>query len=566
MKLIIREYLASLKEREELDAILPDLLSELGFIVYSRPGRGTIQHGVDVAAIGKDDDGEHKLFLFSVKQGDLTRQDWDGTPQGLRSSLDEIFDVYIPTKIPKKYKHLKIVICLCFGGDIQEQVRSAVTGYINRNATDRISFDEWNGDKISEFLLHGILREEILPRELRSSFQKAVAMADEPEASYEHFADLVRQLRKKAESSQRARVTVARQLYVCLWILFVWARDVDNIEAPYRASELALLNAWSLFVPLIGKKNANAKAISTVLGQLTMLHLNIASELLEKKVFPHVQKLDAISAGIRTRSAVDVNLKLFDLLGRIAMTGIWLHWIVSKTSPDDVKTREKVVEWSARGFQLIENNSALFSPLCDQHAIEISLFLLLTAYSGADQGDTARWLTGLANRFDFAVRTQGQYPCIFTDYQDLVEHPRTRSEEYLKDATSGSILIPLLASWLAALGLKEELGRLAELKRTKLEHCTLQLWLPDESTDDQLYIGGHDHGIALTDLPLSDSGEELLDTIAEACQKTEAIKKLSAVQTGHWPIVLLACRHYRNPVPPHFWIEMLRPDKSTPTT
>lgn len=41
MKLVIREYLASLKERDELDAVLPDLLTELGFTVYSRPARGT---------------------------------------------------------------------------------------------------------------------------------------------------------------------------------------------------------------------------------------------------------------------------------------------------------------------------------------------------------------------------------------------------------------------------------------------------------------------------------------------------------------------------------------------
>ena len=64
MKLLIRDYLASLKERDELDAILPDLLSELGFTVYSRPRRGTIQRGVDIAAIGKGEDGERKVFLL----------------------------------------------------------------------------------------------------------------------------------------------------------------------------------------------------------------------------------------------------------------------------------------------------------------------------------------------------------------------------------------------------------------------------------------------------------------------------------------------------------------------
>lgn len=567
MKLIIREYLAGLKEREELDAILPDLLSELGFTVYSRPKRGTVQHGVDIAAVGADDDGEQKVFLFSVKQGDLTRQDWDSVPQGLRSSLNEILDAYIPSKIPARYKDLKIVICLCFGGDIQEPVQAAVRGFIRTNTTDRISFDEWNGDKIAGFLLHGILREEILPKELRSSFQKAVAMVDEPDAAYLHFADLTRQLTKKGETNEKARVTVARQLYVCLWILFVWARDINNVEAPYRASELALLNVWNLLRPLIGKKNSNAKAMNSVFSQLSMLHLSIASQFFERNIFSHVEKLDALSTGVRTHNSVDVNLKLFDLLGRMAMTGLWLHWFASRSSQKVKDQLQKAVaDWSANGVKFIESNSILFSPLCDQQAIEISLFLLLAAYSGVGQADVAQWLVGIGNRLDFAVRTQSKYPCVFTDYQDLIEHPKERSEEYLKDATSGSILIPLLAAWLSALGFKEEVARLAELKRTKLEHCTLQLWLPDESTEDQIYVGGQDHGIALTDLPLSDSGEDLLATISEACQKTDAVINLSALRADHWPIVLLACRHYRYPVPPHFWIDVLRPDKSPATT
>ncbi len=120
MKLLIKDYLASLRERGELDAILPDLLSELGFTVYSRPSIGTRQYGVDMAAVGVDDDGVKKLFLFSIKAGDLKRADWDSGPQSLRPSLNEIRDVYIKSRIPPKYSDLPVVICLCFGGDMDE--------------------------------------------------------------------------------------------------------------------------------------------------------------------------------------------------------------------------------------------------------------------------------------------------------------------------------------------------------------------------------------------------------------------------------------------------------------
>jgi hypothetical protein len=564
MKLILREYLASLKERGELDAILPDLLSELGYNVYSRPARGTTQHGVDVAAVGEDEDGQQKVFLFSVKQGDLTRQDWDGTPQGLRSSLNEIQDVYIPTKIASEHHHLKVVICLCFGGDVQEQVRSMLTGYIRQHTSDVVSFREWNGDKLAELLLSGVLREDILPKALRANFQKAVAMIDEPDVSYRHFRELSRQLVKVAKAGDKQRVTSARQLYVCLWVLFVWARDIENLEAPYRLSELTLLTVWDLLRPFIGKQTGDARAINSVLHQLIQLHFIISSELLEKKVLPHVGKRDAVSLMVPTRTSADVNLKLFELLGRIAMTGIWLVWFANRSEEELTPAmREALAEWALSAFKLIENNRCLFLPLCDHLAIEVCLVLLLTAYTQTGRQDALNWLSEMASMIDISVRTHGKYPCVFTDYGDLIAHPREQSESYREEATSGSILIPLIAAWLTAWKSQSALSLLKELKQDALAHCTFQLWLPDSSSEDSLYAGGRDHGTALCDVPVEDIGENLLDVVAEACENEKSFVDLSAVSTGYWPIVLLACKHFRLPIPPQFWIDVLRPTKDS---
>ena len=246
MKLVFRQYLSSLRERRELDAMLPDLLSESGYTVISRPSIGTRQYGVDVAAIGKNAEGRRALYLFSIKQGDLTRSDWDGTLQALRSSINEIIDVYIPSKIPKAYEKLNVVICLCFGGDIHEAVRENVTQFTRAHSTERISFEEWNGDYMAGLLVDGILREQLVDKSLRASFQKAVAMVDEPDIAFKHFSSLVRRLCTAAGSNSRQRATVIRQIYICLWVFFVWARDAGNIEGPYRASELAMLQTWNL--------------------------------------------------------------------------------------------------------------------------------------------------------------------------------------------------------------------------------------------------------------------------------------------------------------------------------
>lgn len=562
MKLLFQTYLASLKEREELDAILPDLLSELGYTVYSRPQRGTAQAGVDIAAVGKDDDGERKLFLFSVKQGDLTRQSWnDGTAQALRPSLDEIFDNYIPHRIPKRYEDLKIVICLVFGGDMQEQVRGTVNGYIKRHSTEKISFDEWNGDKLAGLLLQGILREEIMPKALRSHFQKAVALVDEPDIAYRHFRRFVYELCKGA-NDDKVRVRTTRQLYIALWVLFVWARDIDNVEAPYRASELVLLNIWNLLRPFIGKKSrAAGKAIMMVLAYAIQLHIAIAVELLERKILPHVGTRDGISMAVRTRSAVDVNLKLFDVLGRIALTGLWVHWLIER-DPDAKRraaARDQVAQFATMGYQLIANNRALFLPLQDQQAIEIALFLVLVGTLNGSRDDARAWLHEMVGRLALTVRTHGRYPCVFTEYRDLVAHPRQQTDDYRKEATPGSILIPLLAAFLSALNDRAALEQLVESKTKELSHCTIQLWMPDKPSEDGIYIGAHDHGVALCDLPLSATGDELLKIVRDACNQSKDFDGLSAIARGYWPMILTACRHYRLPVPPQFWIKMVEP-------
>ncbi|AZC95178.1 chemotaxis protein [Pseudomonas chlororaphis] len=565
MKLLIRDYLASLKERDELDAVLPDLLSELGFNVYSRPQRGTSQLGVDIAAVGKDDDGEKKLFLFSVKQGDLTRQDWDGNPQALRSSLDEILDAYIPHRVPARYKDLKIVICLAFGGDVNEQVREKLTGFIDKNTTADIAFDEWNGDKIAGMILKGILREEILPKSLRSSFQKAVAMVDEPDVSYEHFRRLAGNLRKVGLASGKARVRSARQLNICLWILFVWARSAGNIEAPYRASELALLVAWELLRPTLGSNGRELKALSIVVLQIIELHLTISIEFIEQRVLPYAEILHGISMATGSRSSLDVNLALFEVLARIGLAGLWLHW--SGERGDEAhkeQARKIVVQFVQMGLELIRNNPVLFLPITDRQGTSIALFLQLWLISGLDAEGVTSWLQEMAYRLTFAIHTRGRYPSSLSDYRDLSEHPRNRSDEYFKEATAGSTIIPLLAAWLHALGATEAVETLSRLVQKELKHCTLQLWLPDATTEEKFYVDDSSHGRALCGLPLNKGGGQLIATIAEACRIDADLQSLSPIKSGFWPVIMVACHHYQLPIPPGFWINSLMEPESEP--
>ena len=85
MRLVISDYISQLKEKDELDVLLCDLLVQQGYYIDSRPKTGNRQHGVDIHVYD-----ENKILLFIVKQGNITRGVWDGGTNSVYSSLHEI--------------------------------------------------------------------------------------------------------------------------------------------------------------------------------------------------------------------------------------------------------------------------------------------------------------------------------------------------------------------------------------------------------------------------------------------------------------------------------------------
>ena len=65
---IIKQYIATLKEDNELDYIFPLLLKQMGYRILLTPkqSKGQSQYGRDVVA-AKNVDGVDTLFLFELK-------------------------------------------------------------------------------------------------------------------------------------------------------------------------------------------------------------------------------------------------------------------------------------------------------------------------------------------------------------------------------------------------------------------------------------------------------------------------------------------------------------------
>ena len=556
MKLIFVEYLASLKERGELDVIVPDLLSELGFTVISRPAIGTRQLGVDVAAVGTDTDGEQKLFLLSIKPGDLKRSDWSNGVQSLRPSLEEIIDVYVEKHVPTRYSHLPVRIVICLGGDVHESVRANVDGFIDRHTNEKITFAIWNGDRLAELLLSGLLREKVLPSTWRSDFRKSLALVDEPDVSFRHFCRLVSGIVDACKPKRSARLTAIRQIYLALWTVYVWTRQSDNIEAAYLASERALLVSWSLIKDYLTGDSKKKRQLVESFERLISLHSIVARDYINTYLKPRAHLPHGLTSAVPSQSSLDINLRLFNIVGRVGVQGLWLLHAVRCLEAKNRMKQANVIREEIHGIakllaDILQNNPILLTPMKDSQAIDINIACLFLYNVGCEQV-IQPWIQQITHATCFAYSTHGAYPCIFEDYRDLIDHP-TKDAEYRADATAGSLLLPTIAVWAAVTDDAETLGVLVDFTSGPYAHSTLQLWYPGSDTEEHLYADSDKHGLASTGVKIESNPDDMLARIKSECVASKAFSSLSVLEYGLWPLLISASRHHRSPVPPHFW-------------
>jgi len=560
MKLVVRQYLASLKERGELDSLLPDLLSQIGLEVFLKPGIGSRQYGVDVGAFGRlADDIESKVYLFSVKSGDLDRKDWSsGNPQDLRPSIEEIIDVFIPTRIPVEYKDKPIEICLCFGGEVKEEVRANVSMFLEKHKTDSVSFSEWNGDRLATLIEQHMLREELLPKNCRVLLRKSLAMIDEPEISFKHFKMLAASLTNVKESKPNQILTRIRQLNLCLWILYSWCREQNNLESAFLSSEFTILNSWDATKFAFGKKNKIAIETLNALDSIFRLNLQISSQYIEDKILPHVDNLYALSHAVRPSCPVDVNLKMFDLLGRISLYGFWLYWFLSNSEPNSELSKEfeeSILKTQNAIKRLIVNNPILFTPYKDEQAIDLTLALFFLYMNSTHWNDISSWLLYMTQGIHHLFHQNDSYPTTILSYAELIEHPIDNSNEYRRSVTKGAVLYPYISLFSIITNNIQPYDNVKKIKEEFLSHCNFQVFFLDESSEKHFYKYDSMHGSTLSHVCIDDTPENFIKQLIDECASSNKIYEMSAYKHNFWPLILTGCRHYRLPIPMHFIID-----------
>ncbi|NEJ84077.1 hypothetical protein GR268_47450, partial [Rhizobium leguminosarum] len=137
-------------------------------------------------------------------------------------------------------------------------------------------------------------------------------------------------------------------------------------------------------------------------------------------ILPFADTRHALSTAVGSHSSTDINIKLFDMIGRLALRGLWMVWQLTPGLQLEVLTDEvlKAHPLASTGINdeiveridtlcsavvgIVSNNQALMSPLGDWQAIDITLALTLLATRQPYHRAIDQWLEELTRRTIFA--------------------------------------------------------------------------------------------------------------------------------------------------------------------
>ncbi len=567
MKLVISEYLRSLKERDELDRLLPDLLLEMGYVPVSRPQTGNRQYGVDIAARGKNaETGEDELLLLVVKQGDIGRGEFDNGSQSVRQSINEIFDVYLKSHLEPQDKNRSIRIILATSGDLKQTIQSNWSGFVS-DMQEKACIKFWGADDIAILIEKHLLDEHIFLDEDRRHLRRALALSGDSEYSRQDLHHLFMRtldLNDRGELTEEAKtgkaflkalqiVNLSAQVFAH-WTL----RDDSDTRQGLLAIERAVLWSWHRIQLLDddSKKNAATKAF-----KMMWEHYNRFSLHYFERIQPHCYRENGLTR--YASNGIESSLIVFEQIGILASLGLFsLHQSLIPHPTENAKNnwQIKTNEVTDALANILVNNGVSNTPCLDRHSQDVTLAMLALLGTGRTK-IAEEWLQKLFRNVDYAYRKKKYVPIATDSLDDLVEEGGWLGEEATDRMMEMSWMLASIAGFSVIMGMDALYEQLAKNARDKYPKVCIQLWHPEKDLYQYLYFQPAQFESGVTEAPIyfPSTAAEYREQIVMICESEfkKVVSESPAAKAGLWVLDLIAHRHFSTPVSPVFWYSLM---------
>jgi hypothetical protein len=545
VKLLLRDYLSLLRERGELDALLPDLLTQMGLTVTKVARRGESEQGKDIVAIKQKDD-QREVWILVVQQGDLTENRWQG-PGAMRMDAESALDVAFEDQSVGITRDTPRRIILVHNGTVGETIRERVDGFCKEAKEKRgVEIDRWDLSGLCNLFHEHLVGERLLAEPgLQHLLRATLVFLDVPEYDLKHFKDLVNAILPKSEAREHAVQQAFRTLRLVLRMVHAYAREAGNLTPAVVAHEYALLRIWHWMLSEKLLTSMCKKEIGLTLRE----YVGVAVAYVQK-IDPWLRRRYGLALG-GPSAIVEYPLRTFSVLGH-------LSGLLLLCGPGDATIRQWLHD---RLLSTIINNPASKRPLLDDHSIEIALVAI--ALLSSDDRESARgWVREQIDRMVFRKQIGRRLPELNNNLEAVLELEATGKAPFFYEDSSSCLMYILM-----------ELTLLTDDKETYEEYAPhfretgvdLQLWYPPDDVESELFGQEVTRGTTETSIPLPDSFEVFVEEVKERHQRFD-ILQLRTLQEGWGFFVYLACKHFRTPLPPTMWRCLIPPVTEGPRT
>jgi len=215
----------------------------MGYAMDSRPETGNRQYGVDIYAHTKKE-----ILLCVVKQGNLSRKNWDTDPNSVRQSLNEIRDTYIRL-IQNSIQGRTIRVAVVTNGVLDDALRPNWEGYVAENTLwqgNRIEIVFWGIDELVSNVQQHLLNEYIFDSDMQGYLRKALYFIGEGGYHRQYFEYIVDSFLDsiKLDDNLKSQEKRLAGVFLATQMIAQYAEGVQIYKIAIMVTEYLIIRYW----------------------------------------------------------------------------------------------------------------------------------------------------------------------------------------------------------------------------------------------------------------------------------------------------------------------------------
>lgn len=255
-QLVVKDYLESLTEKDELNRIFPLLLESMGFEILSKPTEylGLQEYGKDIVAVGIDEDKVKKRFYFELKGGadrNITTRNFYGK-DGIQESITEATYTPFVSAYPK-FQELPLKVVIVHNGVIEGGLQKTFENFLVKisKPVDNTVFERWDIARLTAMFSENLFGAYLLTDSSTTKlFNRVLVNLDTSDGVSRDFIKLIDSLFEKIEwkgyktKIPRKWQLLFESLKLISFIIYTESKEYNNLDIAKRYLTHLVLRYW----------------------------------------------------------------------------------------------------------------------------------------------------------------------------------------------------------------------------------------------------------------------------------------------------------------------------------